>query len=282
MRVAVLGQGRMGAAIAGRLVEDGHTVVVWDRTAERTAPLVARGAEAAASVGEAVARVDVAITSLSNDDAVREVALGPHGVVDSAGAGGALYADASTISPDLSRELSLAYPDFVSMPVSGSPEVVASGEAVFLAGGPEASLQRLEPVLRSLSPNHRTYPEARLAAVAKLAVNTVLLAGLVSLAEGLAVGRAGGLSDDQLRTLLAESPMVGPGLRRRFEPLLTGSGPTLWTVALGAKDLGLALELAGADQSVPVVAAVKERYEQATAEGLGGEDGAAVGRIYPH
>ena len=272
----------MGAAIAGRLVEDGHTVVVWDRTAERTAPLVARGAEAAASVGEAVARVDVAITSLSNDDAVREVALGPHGVVDSAGAGGALYADASTISPDLSHELSLAYPDFVSMPVSGSPEVVASGEAVFLAGGPEASLQRLEPVLRSLSPNHRTYPEARLAAVAKLAVNTVLLAGLVSLAEGLAVGRAGGLSDDQLRTLLAESPMVGPGLRRRFEPLLTGSGPTLWTVALGAKDLGLALELAGADQSVPVVAAVKERYEQATAEGLGGEDVAAVGRIYPH
>jgi 3-hydroxyisobutyrate dehydrogenase-like beta-hydroxyacid dehydrogenase len=282
MRVAVLGQGRMGAAIAGRLVEDGHTVVVWDRPAARTAPRVARGAEAAASVGEAVARVDVAITSLSNDDAVREVALGPHGVVDSAGAGGALYADASTISPDLSRELSLAYPDFVSMPVSGSPEVVASGEAVFLAGGPEASLQRLEPVLRSLSPNHRTYPEARLAAVAKLAVNTVLLAGLVSLAEGLAVGRAGGLSDDQLRTLLAESPMVGPGLRRRFEPLLTGSGPTLWTVALGAKDLGLALELAEADQSVPVVAAVKERYEQATAEGLGGEDVAAVGRIYPH
>jgi len=284
MRVAVLGQGRMGAAIATRLLQQGHAVVVWDRTADRTGPLVARGAEAVVELRDALARVDVALTSLSNDDAVRQVALGDHGVVAGIGSGGALYADASTISPELSHEISLRYPAFVSTPISGSPELVGRGEALYLAGGPEASLRILDPVLSALSSHRHTYPEPRLAAAAKLSVNAVLLAGIVSLAEGLAAGRAGGLSDDQLRTLLAESPTVGPGLRGRFEAILTGSGPTLWSVDLGSKDLGLALALGRepADDPFPMVAAAKDRYDRASVEGLGGDDVAAVGRLYPH
>jgi 3-hydroxyisobutyrate dehydrogenase-like beta-hydroxyacid dehydrogenase len=193
-----------------------------------------------------------------------------------------MYVDCSTVSPKLSGELAETFPArFLAMPVLGSPAVVRAGRAVFLAGGNAGVVDRLQPVLSSLSDTIRRYDTASLAITAKLATNLLLLSEVVALAESFAVGRSGGLSDDQLRDLLGTSPLVAPGLKNRFEDVLTGSQEGWWTTVLGAKDAGLALEIAReADVELPAARVVQQRYAKAAASGLDDADIAAVTELY--
>lgn len=279
MDVAVLGMGRMGRALAGRLLAGGHRVAVWNRSKGRAGEVVSAGAREAHSVADAVDGVDVALTMLANDDAVRAVALGE--LRSSIGAK-SIYVDCSTVSPTLSGELAEAFPArFLAMPVLGSPVVVRAGQAVFLAGGNAGVVDRLQPVLSSLSETVRRYDTAPLALTAKLATNLLLLSEVVALAESFAVGRSGGLSDDQLRDLLATSPLLAPGLTNRFEDVLTGSQEGWWTTALGAKDAGLALDIAQeAEVELPAAQVVQRLYDKAAASGLDDADIAAVTELY--
>jgi 3-hydroxyisobutyrate dehydrogenase-like beta-hydroxyacid dehydrogenase len=279
MDVAVLGMGRMGRALAARLLEGGHRVVVWNRSKGKAGEVVSAGAREAHSVADAVDGVDVAVTMLANDDAVRAVALGE--LRSSIGAK-SIYVDCSTVSPKLSAELAETFPArFFAMPVLGSPVAVRAGQAVFLAGGNAGVVDRLQPVLSSLSDTIRRYDTAPLAITAKLVNNLLLLSEVIALAESFAVGRSGGLSDDQLRDLLGTSPMVAPGLKNRFEDVLTGSQEGWWTTVLGAKDAGLALDIAlGADVELPVAQVVQQLYDKAAASGLDDADIAAVTKLY--
>jgi 3-hydroxyisobutyrate dehydrogenase-like beta-hydroxyacid dehydrogenase len=279
MDVAVLGMGRMGRALAARLLEGGHRVAVWNRSKGRAGEVVAAGAREAHSVADAVDGVDAAVTMLANDDAVRAVALGE--LRSSIGAK-SIYVDCSTVSPKLSGELAEIFPArFLAMPVVGGPAAVRAGQAVFLAGGNGGVVDRLEPVLSSLSDTVRRYDSAPLAITAKLATNLLLLSEVVALAESFAVGRSGGLSDDQLRELLGASPVVAPGLMNRFEGVLTGSQDGWWTTVLGAKDAGLALDIArGADVELPAATVVQRLYDKAAASGLDNADIAAVTQLY--
>jgi 3-hydroxyisobutyrate dehydrogenase len=193
-----------------------------------------------------------------------------------------VYVDSSTVSPKLSAELAEAFRGrFLAMPVLGSPVAVSAGQAVYLAGGDAGIVDRLGPVISSLSDTVRRYDSAPLAIAAKLATNLLLLSEVVALAESFAVGRSGGLRDDQLRDLLSSSPMVPPGLKNRFEAVLTGPQEGWWTTVLGAKDAGLALEVAQeADVELPVASVVRDRYDKAASSGLDDADIAAVGQLY--
>jgi 3-hydroxyisobutyrate dehydrogenase-like beta-hydroxyacid dehydrogenase len=277
--VAVLGMGNMGQAIAVRLLDGGHRVAVWNRTPERAAQVVSAGAVQAPSIADAVYGADVVFTMLANDDAVRAVAFGD---LRSSIGTEAVYVDCSTVSPGLSGELAAAFPGrFLAVPVLGSPAVVRAGQATFLAGGDGAVVQRIGAVLSSLSTTVRRYDTAPLAGTAKLTSNLLLLSELVALAESFAVGRSGGLSDAQLRELLGDSPMVAPGIRNRFEDMLTGSQEGWWATELGAKDAGLAVDIArGADIELPEAIAVRTVYERAAASGMEHADVAAVARLY--
>lgn len=279
MRVAVLGLGRMGHALSRRLLDGCHDVVVWNRSEGRAAELVDAGASEAGSVAEAATGAEVVISVVSDDKAVRELALGEHGVRSAIGTG--VYADSSTVSPRLSAELAERFEHFVAMPIVGAPEMVAAGRATYLIGGDAGTQARLGPVLDSLSDRRRHYSGAPMAAHAKLATNLVLLSGIAALAEAFALGRAGGLSDDALRELLEESPVVSPAARIRFEGVLTGSGEPWWTTTLGAKDAGLAVDAAGdAGYGLRVAPAVRDSYLEAAASGHAEEDITAVGRLY--
>jgi len=279
MRISVLGMGRMGQALAGRLLDSGHDVVLWNRTPGRADELVGRGAHEADRIVEAVADVDVAVTSLANDDAVREVACGEDGIWGALGKD-SVYVDASTVSPSLTGQLAEAFPRFVAMPVLGSPVAVAGGQAVFLVGGQGAAVHAVDSLFPGLSDKVLHYDSPSLASAGKLTVNLLLLDGVVALAESFAVGRAGGLSDGQLRELLGDSPMVAPGIRNRFEGVLTGDQDPWWSAALGAKDAGLAIDLVrGAGGDLPSTRTVRERYEKVAAEAEDA-DVAGVGRLY--
>lgn len=281
MKVSVLGMGRMGQAAGARLIGGDHQLVVWNRSSGRATELVSAGAAEAGDIRDATTGAEVVISILANDDAVREVALGAGGVL--ACIGEALYVDSSTVSPELSGELSDRFERFCAMPILGSPDAVRSGDATYLVGGPAALADRLQPVLQSLTSSVKRYDTARLAGCAKLANNLLLLSGVVALAEAFAVGRAGGLSDEDLRDLLAHSPMVAPGLANRFEAVLSGGGPAWWTAALGAKDAGLAVEL-GAGCALRVAPVVRDAYREAAdlsaSRGSDQDDIAAVASLY--
>jgi 3-hydroxyisobutyrate dehydrogenase-like beta-hydroxyacid dehydrogenase len=276
--IAVLGMGRMGRALAMRLLGGGHRVAVWNRSKGKAGEVVSAGAWEAQSVGDVVHGADVVVTMLANDDAVKAVALGD---LRSSIGDQSIYVDCSTVSPKLSGELAEAFPDrFLAMPVLGSPVAVRAGQAVFLAGGNGSVVDRLGPVLLSLSTTVRRYDTAPLASTAKLATNLLLLSEIVALAESCAVGRCGGLSDDQLRDLLGSNPMVA-GIQNRFEGVLTGAQDGWWTTALGAKDAGLAVDLArAAHVELPEAQMVKQLYDRAAASGLDHADVAAVTELY--
>jgi 3-hydroxyisobutyrate dehydrogenase-like beta-hydroxyacid dehydrogenase len=281
MHVAVLGMGRMGRPLAGRLLAGGHRVTVWNRSKGRAGEPVSAGAVEARSVADAVEGVEVAITMLANDDAVRAVAFGE---LRSSIGEQTIYVDCSTVSPKLSAELAEAYPArFLALPVAGGPAAVTAGKAMYLAGGSAGLVDRLAPLVSSLSDTVRRYDTAPLALTAKLAINLLLLSGVVALAESFAVGRSGGLRDDQLRDLLGTSPMVAPGLTNRFEGVLTGSQEGWWSTALGAKDAGLALDIAReVGVELPAARVVQRLYETAASSGLGDADISAVTELYTH
>jgi 3-hydroxyisobutyrate dehydrogenase len=279
MDVAVLGMGRMGRALAGRLLEGGHGVAVWNRSKGKAGEVVSAGAREAWSVAEAVDGADAAVTTLANDDAVRAVAFEE---LRSSIGEKTICVDCSTVSPKLTGELAEAFPArFLALPVIGGPAAVRAGQAVYLAGGNAGVVDHLQPVLSSLSDTVRRYETAPLAITAKLATNLLLLSEVAALAESFTVGRSGGLSDDQLRDLLGTSPLVAPGLKNRFEGVLTGSREGWWTTVLGAKDAGLALDIArGADVELPAAQAVQRLYEKAASSGLDDADIAAVTVLY--
>jgi len=279
MHVAVLGMGRMGRVIAGKFIEGGHRVAVWNRSKGKAAEIVSGGGWEAQSVADAVDGVDVAITMLANDNAVRAVAFGE---LRSSIADQTVYVDSSTVSPELSGELAETFAGrFVALPILGSPVALQAGQAVCLAGGDGDLVDRLGPLLASLSNTVRRYDTAPLAIAAKLATNLLLLSEIVALSESFAVGRSGGLTDEQLRELLGSSPVVAPGLKNRFEGVLSGSLEGWWTTGLGAKDAGLAIGIAqAAEVELPVAEVVRRLYEKAAASGLDQADVAAVSGLY--
>ncbi len=280
MDIAVLGMGRMGQALAGRLVDAGHAVRIWNRTPGRAPDLVEAGAREAATVGEAVTGAALVLSSLSDDDAVREVALGDGGVRASI-TDATAYVDVSTISPEASAALAGVIPSFAAMPILGPPAGVASGGATYLLGGAEVAIAVVDEVLGDLTETVRRYPTAAQASTAKLAANVLLLDAVVALSEAVAVGRAGGLSDDQVRELLEGTPLVAPVLANRFDGILTGEQEAWWSTALGAKDARLAAALAAADgHALPATEATRDQMARAAAEGDDGADIATVTRLY--
>ena len=279
MDLAVLGMGRMGQALAGRLLQAGHQVTIWNRSPAKAPELVAEGAIEAPSIAEAIEGADVVFTSLDNDEAVKAVALGEDGIQATL-ALGATYVDTSTVSPATSEALDEAIDRFIAMPVLGSPAQVRSGDATYLIGAKGHLGDLIAPLFPALSDKQRRYERPALAATAKLTVNLLLLDGVVALAEAFATGRAGNLSDDQLRELLGDNPMVAPGLKYRFEGILTGTQAALWTTRLGAKDARLATELAESDKvALPLTEVARARLEEAATR-LGDVDIALVRELY--
>jgi 3-hydroxyisobutyrate dehydrogenase-like beta-hydroxyacid dehydrogenase len=273
--------GRMGLAVAGRLVESNHDVAVWNRTPGKAEDVVAAGATESKDIAAAVGSADVVITTLATDDAVREVALGRAGIHQHLG--DRLYIESTTISPALSGELAQRFTGFLAMPIAGSPDAVRTGNAAYLVGGPDEVAGRAKPVIDALSSIQHRYPSAPLASVAKLTANSLLLAAIVGLAESIAAGRAGGLDDAQLTELLESSPMLGPGVKNRLDAMMSGDSESWWTIALGLKDVKLVLDLVtGTDEQLPAMLAIRERYEAAIDRGLADDDIAAISRLYRH
>lgn len=276
MNIAVLGLGRMGQAIAARLLDAGHRVTVWNRTAGRADDLVAGGAIEANSVSEAVAGAEAVVVSLSGDDAVQQVLLPADEPLT--GLAGVVI-DCSTVAPTTSRLEADRYRDrFVACPIAGAPQAVQSGTARLIVAGPAPAIQRANPVLESLSDSRQDAgDDAGTAAIIKLLNNYLLLSGLMMLADAVAVGQASGFSDSDLAGLLKELPVIAPGLKNRIDGLLSDRHDPWFSVELASKDLRLFAELADqAGLRLGALEAAQASYRAAGEHGLGQRDLTAI------
>jgi 3-hydroxyisobutyrate dehydrogenase len=277
MQITVLGMGQMGRALARRLVDGGHAVTVWNRTPGRATDVVEAGAREAATVADAVDGAGAVLTMLADDDAVSAMADALGAVLGD----DTVYVDCSTVSATLASHLAGRFARFASLPVMGSPDAVRAGQAAYLVGGAPDVVDAMGPVLDTLSPVRWRFDRPELAIAAKVTGNYLLLTGLVALGEAFAVARAGGLEDDDIRRVFAEHPLVAPALRNRFEAVLTGATDGWFSVALGRKDVDLALTMARRDAAGRLGAGEASRaaYDEAVAQGLADADIAAVGRV---
>ncbi len=278
MRVAVLGMGRMGHEVAGRLLSGGHEVAVWNRSAGKADDLVAAGAKKAESAEAAVASAEAVISSLADDGAVLSVMAGDEPLAARL-PGEAVYLDMSTVAPETSRRLSqLSSCSFLAAPIIGAPMAVATGGATYLVSGAEEAFEKVGALYASLAEQVRYLgEEVELAPRLKLLANTLLLTGLAALAEVVSAAQAVGFDDAAMRAFVESSPLVAPGLSNRIEALFTGQHSGWFTTALGAKDLRLADEMVKrARLSLPLLELVKDRYEEAAATGHGEQDLTAI------
>jgi 3-hydroxyisobutyrate dehydrogenase len=238
--VAVLGTGRMGGAIARRLVASGLDVTVWDRTTARAEAL--KVGRVAPTPAEAIRGADIAISSLTNADAVREVYLGSHGAFE--GSGNALLVEMSTAGPasidELSRQARTRGRRLLEAPVLGSVPAVESGTLAVLVSGSPQDLADARPVLELLGEIHYVGTIGS-AARLKLVANSMLGIITASAAELLAAGTAAGLDRDQVFWALAR---LAPALKAREAGFLRGQHePTMFAVRDIVKDLDLAVDL---------------------------------------
>ncbi|MGL4176086.1 MAG: NAD(P)-dependent oxidoreductase [Dermatophilaceae bacterium] len=233
-RVAVLGLGRMGTAVAERLVSTGADVVVWNRSAGRVDALVAAGARVATTAAQAVAGRDVVVTMVADEPAVTDVLTGP----DGAAAGmspGTVVAEMSTIGPDAVHRIAALLPERVGLvdaPVGGSSDRAAVGRLAVLVGGRPEDVDRALPVLDLLGAVRRCGPLGS-GAAAKLISNAASISGMTLLGEARRLARSLDVDDELVLELLRGGPLAG--LVARAEN--SGAG---FAVELAAKDLRLA------------------------------------------
>jgi 3-hydroxyisobutyrate dehydrogenase-like beta-hydroxyacid dehydrogenase len=269
LTVAILGTGRMGSAMAERLADHGMTVVLHNRTPDRAGALAERiKASVAATPAEAAARADVVISMVADDAAVRDLYDGPDGVAAGIRAG-AVAMDMSTVLPDTIRAVAPAVlardAGILDAPVSGSVPSARSGQLTIMAGGEAAHLDRARPVLESLSKQIFHLGGLGTGAAMKLAVNTLIFALDVAVAEGLVLAERAGidraLAYDVLAASAAGAPMLGYKRDAFVSPETT---PVAFSLALAEKDLRLIAafaETTGA--SMPQAAANLEQMRAA-------------------
>jgi 3-hydroxyisobutyrate dehydrogenase len=245
VRVAVVGLGAMGRSFATRALDRGHRVVVWNRSPGREAELVARGATVADSLPQAAGGVELVLVVLADDTAVLDVCLGKDGVVESLGPTTVL-ANVSTVAPDTVGRLAATGLEerFLDAPVMGSPDIVARGQCRFFIGGARSTVTMFEPLWLDLGAGYTHCGPVGAATTMKLVSNLQLIAGVASLAEGIATARAHGIPDHLIRRIFADSPVVSAASAVRLDSLMDVGHPGWFRPALAGKDLRLAIGLA--------------------------------------
>jgi 3-hydroxyisobutyrate dehydrogenase-like beta-hydroxyacid dehydrogenase len=276
VRVAVVGLGKMGTALVGRLLSEGFAVTVWARQASATETLVASGATAAPDIAAIWGNSDLAMSFLANDDAVQQVYLGPGGLVETAPSG-ALLIEMSTISPEVSGLVATSAEgcnlQYVRCPVSGNPGVLISGNATLIVSGSAASVEAARPVLEHVGSKLFYVGEREQARVIKLAVNTMLAATAQMLAEVITLCEASGIDRSVVLEVLAGSAVGSPFVKYKTDALLERRYDATFTTAMLVKDLRLAQSVAaGSSVPLPVTDLVTELAIACCEEGLGDLD----------
>src|ERR1700729_470667 len=281
-RVAFIGLGRMGHGMAGRYLDAGFNVAVWNRSKAKAEDLIARGAKWATSPEDAAIDADAVVTMVADDEASREVWLTKDGAAATMKAG-TLAIECSTVSYrhalDLARELRSRGLIYIDSPVTGLPDAAASGKLTLLVGADPADLERARPYLVPLSSTIRHFGAVGSGTVYKLINNLMGAIQIAGLAEGLAIAEQAGLDMklvlETLETGVAASPQV---VRHSKRMVARDFGGASFAAALRHKDAVYAVALAESLlSSVPVMGrAAVQAYDRAKAYAPDDDEGKMI------
>src|ERR1035437_5156255 len=276
MKIGVCGTGRMGSAIAQRLMSVGHEVGVWNRNSAKTKPLTDAGAKLFASPSELVEGCEVTIVMLLNDAATEAVYRAPNGILK-AKLAGKLVIDMSTIRPDTMKSNGASVLQqgaaFVECPVGGSTGPAKEGKLFGLVGGTKADVTRAMPVLEQMCRRIEHVGELGSGTMMKLAVNLPLLVYWQALGEALTVCKPLNLPADRLIDILSDTAGTPTAMKGRgavIAKVLGGAplGETAFGLNAANKDLATAVQFgATIHAELPVTASALACYEEAEAAG---------------
>lgn len=285
LRVAVIGTGRMGTAMVGRLAGAGHHLTVHNRTRAKAEAVAARhNAAVAPTPREAVREADVVLVSLADDAAVTAAYGGPDGLVAGLAAG-QVVADTSTVDPETLRGLEAAVvaagAALLDTPVSGSVSTVEAGALLVMAGGDASALERARPALEAIASRIVHLGPLGAGATMKLVVNAMVHALNGALAEALVLAEKAGLDRASAYDVIAASAVGAPFVAYKRDAYLSPEGtPVAFALNLVAKDLALADALAARVAApMPQLATNREVVERAVAAGLGDADLSALATL---
>ena len=290
MRIGIAGLGRMGAAIALRLIESGHALVVWNRSADKTKPVVEAGAALAANPAALAGEVDVIITILTNAEALAAVYDGPSGVL-AADLQGKLVIEMSTVQPAdeiaLAAKVRGAGAAFVECPVGGTIGPARQGKLLGLAGGDAADIARARPLLDQMCRRVEHVGPVGAGSSMKLAINLPLLVFYQAMGESYVLCRHLGIDPARMMELFADTS-GGPNILKvrglAIAAALAGAepGPPAFDIDSIRKDLRTMIaEAKIRGSTLPLAERTLGIYDDAAAKGWGGYDGAMLPSYWP-
>jgi 3-hydroxyisobutyrate dehydrogenase len=285
MKIGICGTGRMGSAIAQRLMSVGHEVSVWNRNSAKTKTLVDAGAKLFASPAGLVEGCEVTVVMLLNDAAMEAVYRGPGGILKSK-LSGKLVIDMSTVRPDTMTSIGTAVAQqgagFVEAPVGGTVGPAKEGKLLGLVGGTKADVARAMPLLEQMCRRIEHVGELGSGSMMKLAVNLPLLVYWQALGEALTICKPLNLPAERLIDILTDTsgaPTAMKGRGPAIAKVLGGAplGETAFGLNAAKKDLACAVQFgASIHAEMPVTASALACYEEAEAAGLGDADATAI------
>ena len=283
-RIGFIGLGKMGGNMAARYLAGGYTVYGEARNRDSAQCLIDQGLRWVDTPREVAQAADIVMTSLPDDNVVDSVASGPDGILAGLGAG-KLWADLSTISPQVSRKLAQRVRDeaggavMLDAPVSGSVPQVKAGSLTIMVGGDKDGYAGIEPALRVLgTPVH--VGDNGQGLVLKLAINISLAVQMLAFSEGLLLAERDGIDPHLAAEVMTGSAIGSPMLKARVPLVLDRTDETWFDVDLMHKDIRLARQ-AGDELATPLpaAAAADEILTRADDLGYGHRDIAAIHEV---
>ena len=285
MQIGIAGVGRMGAAIAERLMEVGHQVTVWNRSAEKTKPLAAAGAKVAATPAELARACETIITILTDPAAIDTVFGGPSGLL-SAEVKGKLFIEMSTVQPAvitaLAEKVRAKGGAFVECPVGGTIGPARQGKLFGLMGAEPADAARAKPILDQMCRRVEHCGPVGSGAVMKLAINLPLMISWQAYGEAFALCRSLGFDGKRLMDLFTDTSGANNALKNRapmIAALFDGGdpGPVTFDIDSARKDLrSMLAEGKARGVELPLIERTLASFDEASRNGLGARDGSNV------
>lgn len=282
MRVTVLGTGAMGAGVAGSLLREGHTVTVWNRSADKAAPLGEQGATVADDPGAAVADAEVVLLTLFDTDAVVDVLEASAGDAPT----DAVWVQCSTIGvagTETVVQLAAKYGiTLVEAMMLGTKAPAEQGTLTMLAAGPAAVLDRIDPVLDAIGAKTvRAGDQVGAGTALKLAANAWIASITAATGQSLAVAKSLGLDPALFLEAIDGSASDSAYAHTKGGSIIEGSFPAQFALDGLRKDIGLITDAArSTGVSTVLLDALGRVYADASAAGHGGDDIAAVGTAF--
>jgi 3-hydroxyisobutyrate dehydrogenase len=272
-KIGVVGTGIMGSGIAANYLKHGYAVFVWNRTQDKLAPLIEKGAIAVSTPKEVATQADIVLEVTANDDSSRSAWLDKNGILAGAKLNSILILNATVSVPwvdELAKKCDGKGFTFFDMPLTGSRAGAENGKLVLLVGGDENKLNALKSDLAAISEQQIYFGKAGSGIRYKLLLNMLQAIHLIGLGEVLKIAEQAGMDVKKVGDALAERP-GGTTTNLAWRDYQTTPSLVNFSVQWIFKDLNYAKQF-GENLSLPILDDAIAKYKQAMDKGLAGKD----------